>query len=158
MGAYLAPQLDDDVVVAFDHGDLKYPIVLGFLWNSSTRPPEPSPKAESRVLKSKSGHRLHFEDLPGVGAVTVESGHGHKVRLDDTPPGTITVEHSNGTLKVTIDTTGITISSQSGDITLSAPSGSVRVRGAVVDIEASGTATLQAGASVSIKGALVEIN
>ena len=33
MGAFFLPEVGDEVIVAFDHGDINYPYVLGALWN-----------------------------------------------------------------------------------------------------------------------------
>ena len=39
-GFYFIPDIDDEVLVAFEHGDLDRPFVLGGLWNSDDPPPE----------------------------------------------------------------------------------------------------------------------
>jgi hypothetical protein len=38
-GAANTPGVDDEVVVAFEHGDLRQPYLLGCLWNSKDEPP-----------------------------------------------------------------------------------------------------------------------
>ena len=47
-GTYLLPEVGDEVVVAFRHGDLKFPYIIGFLWSDTDRPPEASPLLERR--------------------------------------------------------------------------------------------------------------
>jgi uncharacterized protein involved in type VI secretion and phage assembly len=38
-GAYFMPEIDDEVLLAFEHGDLAHPFVVGFLWNGVDSPP-----------------------------------------------------------------------------------------------------------------------
>ena len=39
-GAVSVPEVGDEVLVAFERGDLRFPYVLGTLWNGKTKPPE----------------------------------------------------------------------------------------------------------------------
>lgn len=57
------PEVGDEVLVAFDHGDLRLPYVVGFLWNGQDKPPRTEPK--QRALVSVAGHVLEFDDTPG---------------------------------------------------------------------------------------------
>src|SRR4051794_4829225 len=105
-GSYFPPEVDDDVLVAFRHGDLAHPYVLGQLWSQSRRPPQTSPKLERRGLKSKSGHELRFDDTAGAGAVRLRSGSGHELTLDDTSgKATARLQAAGGQLKVELDST-----------------------------------------------------
>jgi len=72
-GTYLLPEVGDEVLVAFRHGDLKHPYIIGFLWNDTDRPPEATPLIERRQLKSKSGHTITFDDFTGLQGLTLES-------------------------------------------------------------------------------------
>jgi Type VI secretion system/phage-baseplate injector OB domain len=38
--AFSVPEVDDEVLVAFAHGDLRGPILLGSLWSASAEPPD----------------------------------------------------------------------------------------------------------------------
>jgi uncharacterized protein involved in type VI secretion and phage assembly len=57
-GTYLLPEVEDEALVAFQHGDLRFPVVLGFLWSEKASPPERSPLLERRALVSKRGNTL----------------------------------------------------------------------------------------------------
>ena len=42
-GVYLLPEVGDEVLVAFEHGDIAHPIVVGSLWDDGERPPAEAP-------------------------------------------------------------------------------------------------------------------
>jgi uncharacterized protein involved in type VI secretion and phage assembly len=62
-GLQFMPEIDDEALVAFDHGDFRRPYVLGFLWNGREKPPSSEPA--TRVIKTVSGHVLEFDDTDG---------------------------------------------------------------------------------------------
>ncbi len=62
-GAWLMPEVDDEVLVAFEHGDLRRPYVVGFLWNGVDKPPAKEP--ERRIITTVAGHVLEFDDTEG---------------------------------------------------------------------------------------------
>jgi uncharacterized protein involved in type VI secretion and phage assembly len=160
-GTYLLPEEGDEVLVAFRHGDLKHPYIIGFLWNDEDRPPELSPLLERRELKSKSGHRVVFDDFEGLQGLTLESQGGHKIKLDDTVGGMrVAITDSSHNLSVVIDTTGgkIKIESTVGQIELSAKVGQIKLDATAIDIHATGALSLKADGTVSINGATVRIN
>jgi uncharacterized protein involved in type VI secretion and phage assembly len=68
-GFQLMPELGDEVLVAFDHGDLRLPYIVGFLWNGEHKPPRSKP--EQRALVSVAGHVLEFDDTPGSEKVSL---------------------------------------------------------------------------------------
>ncbi len=159
-GTYLLPEVGDEVVVAFRHGNLKHPYILGFLWSDEDRPPEFTPRLERRELRSKSGHRIVFDDLVANQSLTLQSQGGHKLVLDDSLASTeISITDSSNNLSIVLDTkTGkITISTKLGQIAVSAPIGKISLDAAAVSVQATGTLTLK-GASVVVAGASVKIN
>ena len=63
-GTYFLPEVGDEVLVAFDHGDVRLPYVLGALWNGQDAPPRDNSdgKNTERVIRSRAGHELVFND------------------------------------------------------------------------------------------------
>ncbi len=78
-GHYFIPNLGDQVLVAFENGELMAPYVIGSLWNATAPPPLPSPVPQIRVLRTLAGNQLVFTEVPPT--VTLQSG--------PTPPVTI---------------------------------------------------------------------
>jgi uncharacterized protein involved in type VI secretion and phage assembly len=83
-GAFFMPELDDEVLVAFEHGDFDHPFIVGFLWNGVDRPPETDPN--NRVILTPGGHTLRFEDGNGK-KIIIRSSSGHEIVLDDSATG-----------------------------------------------------------------------
>ena len=89
------PEIDDEVLVAFEHGDIHRPYIIGGVWNGQDKPPEKiaesvdDGKVRLRTIKTRLGHKLQFveEDKgsskKGIYIETVE-GDKHKLHLNDT--------------------------------------------------------------------------
>jgi uncharacterized protein involved in type VI secretion and phage assembly len=92
-GAFLMPEIDDEVLVAFEHGDFDHPFIVGFLWNGVDTPPETT--NQNRVIKTPGGHQLRFEDKDGAKRVVLKSNGGHQIEIDDTAQ-TITIKTNSG--------------------------------------------------------------
>ena len=83
-GALFRPEVDDEVLVLFEHGDMRYPYVIGSLWNGKDSPPEErGSDADNhiRIIKSRSGHQIVLDDTPGEEKVTVSDQSGNSVEL-----------------------------------------------------------------------------
>lgn len=118
-GTFLMPEVGDEVLVAFEKGSFDNPYVIGFLWNGQDPPPETD--TQKRVIKTKSGHTVTFNDNPGSEEIVIESQGGQKVELKDTPTGSITVETQMGNKIEFSDIGGSITLTALKDITLNAP-------------------------------------
>src|ERR1043166_4063356 len=72
-GTYVLPEIDDQVLVVFEHGDINRPIVIGALWSNEQEPVEvnQSGKNNTKLIKSRSGHRIIFDDKEGAEKITI---------------------------------------------------------------------------------------
>ncbi|MCT7980956.1 VgrG-related protein [Laspinema olomoucense] len=89
------PEVNDEVLVAFEHGDIHRPYIIGGVWNGKDKPPEKvaesvvGGKVRLRTIKTRLGHKLQFveEDKgsskKGIYIETVD-GDKHKLHLNDT--------------------------------------------------------------------------
>ncbi len=97
-GFEMIPAVHSQVVVAFEAGDLRRPYVIGACWNGMERLPEsPAKPNDKRLIKTRSGSRLEFDDSDGAAKVTISMRSGHTVVLDDGAQE-IKVRHSNGSM------------------------------------------------------------
>jgi uncharacterized protein involved in type VI secretion and phage assembly len=103
-GLLALPEVDSQVVVAFEAGNLRRPYILGAAWNGQAQLPE-SPAAPNniRLLRSRSNSRLEFDDQAGAEKVTISMAAGHEVVLDNAAR-TITVRHGTGCVITLTDT------------------------------------------------------
>jgi phage protein D len=124
-GAFFLPDRGAEVLVAFEHGDVNRPYVLGTLWNGKQRAPEVNLDLLNRIrlIATPAGHKIKFDDTKGMERVEIQSAGGHKIVLDDGPTGGITIE-SKGTLtlkgtSVTIQGTNVTAKLENGTMDVS---------------------------------------
>lgn len=164
-GTFFVPDVGQEVVVGWLHGDRRFPIVLGSLWNATQEPPESVEQANNvRAIVTRSGHKLAFDDKES-GTVTVTTKGGHELLFDDSS-GDITLKEKGGMVSFTLGSAGATVEAQSGDITLKAPAGKVVIDAMGFDASATGpakvkssaTLDLTASATLTASGALVRIN
>ena len=137
-GWFFLPEIDDEVLVMFAHGDLGRPVVLGALWGGVDKPPEQNGGSnERRVFVSRSGHRVEFDD----------------------DEGTITFEDGGGIAVVTIADDGITMVANEGDVQSQSPTDQTHIKASTVSIEASSKLTIKAGGDIKItSGGLAKID
>ncbi len=100
-GIEFIPEINDEVLVGFEQGDIHCPYVLGGLWNGKDAPPKKTPdvvsggKVERRIIRSRTGHIVILDDSTSSPSVTIKTKAGHKIVLDDKAPS-ITIEDKSG--------------------------------------------------------------
>lgn len=142
-GLFFRPEIGDEVLVACEQGDPRRTIVVGALWSKVDPPPPDDGNTTDnnwRFFRSRSGHVLKFDDTSGAERIEIVG--------------------SSGDHKLVIDVSGrkIEISCSSGDIAISAPTGKVEIEASQVAIKAQASLSIEAGGSLTVKGATVAIN
>ena len=146
-GLVTIPEVDDEVLVAFEREDIRFPYVLGALWNGKDKPPlaNDDGRNDKRIFKSRKKHQLLFDD-GARGVVELAHEKGRKVVFDDSG---YTVEDERGNR--------IKVDSNSGAMTIEAV-GQLKLKATSIVIEATGTLEVKANATLTLRGALVQIN
>jgi phage protein D/phage baseplate assembly protein gpV len=172
-GCYWLPEINDEVMVLFEHGDINRPIVVGNLWTGKDKPPLPIAQAlessmvRKRTFTTRVGHRLTFTDGTGKGVVLETAGQ-HRLTLADEDKKVVleTAGQHRLTLadedkKVVLETAGgltLTMDDTTREIRLESP-GNVTVKsGANLTVKSGANMTLEATGMLVIRGAMVQIN
>jgi phage baseplate assembly protein V len=116
-GTWFVPDEGDEVLVAFENGDARRPVVVGALWNAKQRPPENDP--ERTLIRTKHGATIVLDDA--AGAVEVTDSNGNAVKLE---PSGVTV-----TAAAKVKVSAATVQIDAGEIEVNA--GMARFSGVV---------------------------
>ncbi len=164
------PEINDEVLVAFEHGDIHRPYVIGGVWNGTDTPPAVvtdsvvGGKVRLRTFKTRVGHQLQFveEDKGTKKGVYLNTIDGHNLRLNDSDK--FVELETTGKHKFRADDTSKVISlTSTGDITVkTGTSGTTKdltVNAANITLTATTNITLKVGANkivISTSGVVVE--
>lgn len=136
-GIQFLPEVNDEVLIGFEQGDIHYPYVLGGLWNGQDAPPESGSqniggdgKVQRRIVRSRTGHTITLDDSDSGGGITIEDKQGNIIKLD----------------------------SQSNAVTIEVKGNATLQAGGNLTVEARGNLTLQAQGTVDVKGTIINLN
>ncbi|MFC7500816.1 VgrG-related protein [Nocardioides sp. CPCC 206347] len=168
-GLVVLPEVDDEVLISFAHGDLGHPYVLGGVFNGKDQPKQPwadhvdasNGAINTRAWVSRTGMQIVFVEKAGAESLEVSTNDGaQKVLLEQTKKGIKII--SEGPTEITakrdlkIEALGnVTMKAQQNvkvdglQVEVTGKAG-VKIKGPVVSVEADGPLTL--------KGAVVRIN
>lgn len=148
-GCYFLPEVGDEVLVAFEHGNPEVPYVLGALWNGRDKPPVTNGdgKNDVRVVRSRSGHVIRLVDTEQAERIEI---------IDKSTRNSIVISTKDNTISITAEA-DIVIASTGGRLKLSG-SGVEITSDADVKIQAKSALGVESAGQLTIKGRLVNIN
>lgn len=150
-GLFAIPEVEAQVWVEFEEGELSHPIWTGTFWQQSGDPPEEADATPptTRVLKTPSGHVLEFDDEPGEESIRLR--HPTEAELTIDSQGTVVLTDSQGSRLV--------LDADAGEVLLEDANGN-RMRmdssGTIIE-DPNGNRIEMAGSMLSIKGQKVVI-
>lgn len=160
-GVIIRPEIEDEVVVGFIHGDPNHPIILGALnSNNNPAPVPPSDDNHEKGWVTRGEIKMMInDDKPSI---TVEMPSGKKIAIDD-DAGEITLDDEHGN-KFHMNSDGLTLESPA-DITIKA-TGDLTMEGTNINAKAnagfkaegSASAEVSSSGSTAVKGSIVQIN
>ncbi len=163
-GWYSLPELDDEVLVGFEHGNSDHPVVLGCLYNKNNAPMQEAISSDNdvKMFMTRSGNKIVLNDKAGGEQIVISQKDGkNQIVLDISGPSIAISTDGDVSVKAKKN---ITIEADQG-ITMKATS-DVKIEGANVEIKAQANIKSEAGANndvkgnamVNIKGGMVNIN
>ena len=143
-GSVYIPEVDDEVLVAFENGDVSHPFVIGGLYNGQDKPRLgdglfDNGKVKRRGFVSRKGHRLVFFDADGDSGIALISS-DNKLR--------IALKESGDELHVYGETKVVIESAQEIDI---------KSKG-TLSLQSQGKLTIKSDAAVDIDGSVIQLN
>ena len=170
-GLLCIPEIDDEVLVAFEHGDTSFPYIVGALWNNTDKPPagtasilsDDKKKVNQRVLRSRSGHLVILDDTEGEEQIIIQDMSEKNSIIFNTKDKAITIQ-SEGDMTITaggaltIEATGaISMTSQDAASVKATKDVSLESSGGKGTVKGSSGLALQSTGTTEIKGTQVSV-
>ncbi|ADP85020.1 phage baseplate assembly protein V [Pseudofrankia inefficax] len=149
-GAQFQPRVDDEALVAFEHGDPGTPYVIGWLWNGRDAPPQPdtSGRGDVQVLRSRSGHVVRLDDTKDGERVEIIAKGARSSIVIDVVGRTVTVTGESD----------VVIEAAAGRLTLHGKAGVEITSDSTVKVDGKAGTEVTGGPRLTLKGAVVNIN
>jgi len=164
MGAFFLPEVDDEVLLAFEYGDISMPYVIGSLWNGKDAPPETNSDGDNniRVIKSRSGHKIELNDEDGAEKIHIQASGEKDEIIIDVAENTITIQ-ADVEIKLISSDGKITIDAKEGEFTfsdaLNITAKELNIEtDAAVNVTGGADIVLEASGNLDAKGATINLN
>ncbi|HTJ42309.1 MAG TPA: phage baseplate assembly protein V [Kofleriaceae bacterium] len=154
-GWFFLPEVDDEVLVMFEHGDISRPLVVGAMWNGKDKPPKDNAdgKNTTRGIVSKNGSTILFDDDKGT--ISITDGGGAGVLTID-KQNKITLEAKQGDVVIACKD-DLTIVAKEIEMTATTQ---MEISSATADVKggADGKIDLKGAAMLQVQGAQTSLN
>jgi phage baseplate assembly protein gpV len=152
-GTYTIPEVGDTVLVVFLAGDVRRPVVIGGAWNEEDSPPEVNAngKNDFRLIKSRSGHRLLFDDSGKTKVVLSDRTNTNVAGCGELGKGGSSDQNATELPAPSGAKKGVAAASTGGKVNLSCPSGTLSVSAREIEIVAATGADIKAGGALKLE-------
>jgi phage protein D/phage baseplate assembly protein gpV len=89
-GFWCLPEVDDEVLCCFEHGDIHRPYIIGGVWNGKDAPPDSQDDSVNpvhlRTFATRKGHRMTYADESAGSwhqGIHIVSSSGYKIVIDE---------------------------------------------------------------------------
>ena len=167
-GFFVMPEVNDEVLVAFEFGDPRRGYVLGGLYNGKDTAPIPAAqlgvndaKIDQRIWKSRVGHQVLLSDKAGEEHILIAGKDPKHFIKIDVANKLISIEGEDYKLKTTgkvdVEATKAVTVKTPDDVTIEGKNVTIKAS-ANLNLEATANATLKGTAGAKVEGAKVDVN
>lgn len=155
-GAHFLPEVDDEVLVSFEHGNINAPFVVGALYNAKDKVIEENEDGKNNIkmIKSRSGHTITLDDTDGEEKFILSDSSGKRALTFDIKEKSLSITNTEDAGPITIEAKGeLTLKSEdkvniegTGDISIKSDA-KLSLEGSEVSIKSTKAMTLKGGTS-----------
>jgi len=81
-GYFAIPEIDDQVMIAFEEGNIARPVVMGSVYHSSSVDSSPLIQNHLKSIITRSGHLIEFDDNQGTQGIKITDIHNNIIHID----------------------------------------------------------------------------
>jgi len=156
-GFYWLPEVEDEVLVAFERGEASRPYVVGSLWNGKDKPMKTAytPDNTTRMIQTKSGHQIILDDKKNAEKIVIADKSGKRTMTFDVKNKKFLIEAKEGDVeihaanKIILECEDLEIKTKK--------TGKIDI-GTTFDLNVKDKANIKAGPQLNIKASRVNIN
>lgn len=182
-GSYFMPEVDDEVIVAFNNGDIESPVVIGCMYNKKKSAPfkiEDSKNTKKAII-TKQNNRIIIDDEDDATSISIKTKKDFQIVIDDkeesitvsdkSEKNILKIDSSNGLVEISsekeikLKAGGASISLSNGNIEINSDT-SIKIASSQVELNGSSTVNVKSSSVLEVKsdgvtnlkGATVKIN
>jgi uncharacterized protein involved in type VI secretion and phage assembly len=161
-GSFFVPEVGDEVLIAFGHGDMAEPIVLGGLYNGQDKPPSArTAQQDQKLIRTKGEHQILLDDSAQSKMVEVTTAGGHVLTLDDQNKKITLASKSGHTVELDDQGKKVTVKSMAGhQIVMDDSAMSLKITGVIgqtIEMDGSGGMKLSATTTLTLSAPMIKI-